>query len=164
VETSQQENPMFGRRSFRRRFLLIPALLIGGAALVGWGFGGHGHCGGKNPERMERHMKAFLEDRLEDLDATDAQQKQIQAIAAGLFGEAKAMHAEREDMREQFLSFWDAESPDPKAVHAAVDARIEKLRAIAHKAADAGLQVHGVLKPEQRGQVSEAIRERTCGK
>lgn len=155
---------MFGRRFFRRRLLIIPAVLIGGAALAGFGFGGRGHCGGKNPERMERHMKAFLEDHLEDLDATDQQQKEIQAIAAGLFTEAKAMHAEREDMREQFLSFWDAESPDPKAVHAAVDARIEKLRAMAHKAADAGLQVHGVLNAQQRGQVSEAIRERTCGK
>ncbi len=155
---------MFGRRFFRRRLFIIPAVLIGGAALAGFGFGGHGRCGGPNPERMERHMKAFLEDHLEDLDANDQQKKEIQGIATGLFGEAKALHGEREDMREQFLSFWDAESPDPKAVHAAVDARIEKLRAIAHKAADAGLKVHGVLNAQQRGQVSEAIRERTCGK
>jgi protein CpxP len=147
----------------RRRFLVLPLLLAAGAALAGFGYGHHGRCG-RDPARMERHVTAFVEDRLDDLEATDAQRKQILETVKGLVAEMKGLHGEREDMREQFLSFWDAESPDPQAVHAAVDARIEKLRAMAHKAADAGLKVHGTLNAQQRSQVSEAIRERTCGK
>ncbi len=147
----------------RRRLLFLPLLLVAGATLAGFGFGHHGRCG-RDPARMERHVTAFVEDRLDDLEATDAQRQQILETVKGLTAEMKAMHAEREDMREQFLSFWDAENPDPKAVHAAVDARIEKLRAMAHKAADAGLKIHGTLDAKQRAEVSEAIRERTCGK
>lgn len=148
---------------FRRRFLIIPAVLFLGAGLAGFGFGPHGRCGGRDPERMQRHMKSFVEARLDDLDATETQRKQVASIAEGLFQDFKSLPSEREDMREQFLSFWDAKSPDPKAVHAAVDARIEKLRALAHKAADAGLQVHGVLNETQRAEVGGAIRERGCG-
>ena len=151
---------------FRRRFLIIPAIVATGAALVGWGFGPHGGCGhwGRDPEKMERHMAAFLDDRLDDLDATDAQRKQIQAIAKGLHAEMKALHGERDDMREQFLSFWESDAPDAQAVHAAVDARVEKLRALAHKAADAGLKAHGALDAKQRASVAEEIRERHGGK
>lgn len=147
---------------FRRRFLMIPVIFGLGAALVGWGYGSHGPCGrwGRDPAKMERHMTAFLDDRLDDLDASDSQRKQIHALAKDLHGELKSLHGERDDMREQFLSFWESESPDPQAVHAAIDARVEKLRALAHKAADAGLKAHGVLDAKQRAEVAEAIRER----
>lgn len=147
----------------RRRFLLIPVILGAGAALAGFGFGHHGRCGGRDPARMARHVNAFVDDRLDDLEATDAQRKEIHATVEGLLGELKGMHAEREDMREQFLSFFEAENPDPKAVHAAVDARIEKLRALAHKVADAGLKIHNTLSPAQRAELTKGVRDHDCG-
>lgn len=164
AERSSGRFPFFGRfraRRMHRRFLIIPLLIAVGAGLVGFGFGPHGRCGG-DPARMERHMKAFVDDRLDDIDANDTQRKTIQAIAQDLFAELKSLHGEREDTREQFLSFFEAEKPDAAAVHAAIDARIERLRAAAHKAADAGLKVHDALTPAQRAEIAEGVREHGC--
>lgn len=146
----------------RRRFLMIPVIFGAGAALAGFGFSHHGRCGGwggRDPAKMARHVNAFVDDRLDDLDATDAQRQSIHAIANGLLTDLQAMRAEREDTREQLLSFWESDNPDPAAVHAAVDARVEKLRVMAHKLADAGLAARSTLDPKQRAKVASVIHE-----
>jgi protein CpxP len=45
-------------------------------------------------------------------------------------------------------------------VHALVDARMDAFRAFAHKVADAALEAHRILTPEQRQQVTTEVRER----
>ncbi len=144
----------------RKTYLLIPAVIAVGALLVGFGRGRR-NCD-RDPAKMARHAMVFLEDKLDDMDATDTQRSQVKGIAEGVIGQVTALRAERSDAREQMLSFWGADKPDAKAVHAAIDQRIETLRKAAHQVADAGLKAHAVLTPTQRKEVSELIRERSC--
>jgi Spy/CpxP family protein refolding chaperone len=54
-----------------------------------------------------------------------------------------------------------SDSPDAQKLHALVDARIDAMRAFAHKITDAALEVHGTLTPQQRKELATEFRERT---
>ncbi len=124
-----------------------------------WAGGWHGkrHM---NPERMKKFVDWKVADVLEELEADEGQSEKINALKDALFEEAKSHFEGKAERRGEALELWEQKSPDRKAAHAMVDARIDELRALAHKATDAALDAHAVLTPEQRGKVAEHIRDR----
>ncbi len=56
------------------------------------------------------------------------------------------------------LAQWQAEQPDASQVHAIVDGRADAMRKFADEVADAVLQVHGILTPDQRAIVTKKIQ------
>jgi Spy/CpxP family protein refolding chaperone len=66
-------------------------------------------------------------------------------------------HAARDEAFTQLAS----DTPDAQKLHSLVDARIDAMRAFAHKMTDAALEVHGTLTPEQRKELATEFRERT---
>lgn len=137
--------------------------VLGGLAatlLLATGF--HGGCGGGHPDsaHLDRMVTSHLEDALEDLDATPAQKAQVMALKDRLLQQGAALRQGGQETRRQLLAQWDSATPDRAAVHALIDARIDAMRAFAHQAADAGVDLHGILTPEQRAKISKKIHRR----
>lgn len=140
-------------------------LLVAGSALLAVvmlsGFAWRGHGGwGRDPERIKQFVTWRLDDKLEDLDATEAQKKSLHALKDRLFEDGKQMMVDQQAARAEAFAQLSSEQPDAAKLHALVDARIEALRAIAHKATDAALEAHKVLTPEQRKALATEYRER----
>lgn len=132
----------------------ITALLAFTAVAGARGWFGHHRM---DPERVA----SFVEDRFEDavklLDATEAQQAKLKPIVDNLLDEGLAVMKTRGQLKDTLLGEWASEKPDAEAVHAAIDARIDEMRALAHKAADAAIDVHGILTPDQRQQITDRV-------
>jgi periplasmic protein CpxP/Spy len=140
------------------KVLLIGSAVLGVVLLSGFR-GGHMGWGEKNPERIKQMITWRLDDRLEDLKATDAQKRTIQGLKDSLIDEGQSLVKEQKNAGQELLGQWDAAQPDSRAVHALVDARVDAWRGFAHKVADAFLEAHRVLSPAQRQQVSTDVRE-----
>jgi len=132
------------------------ALLVaaGFVALTGFRGGCGAHRHGRDPAEVAAFVTDRVDDALDDLDATPEQRTRINAIkdrmlAAGL--EARGGHRE---VHEAVLGEWKSASPDAAKLHALIDARADAFRALAHQAVDAGVEVHGVLTPEQREKLT----------
>ena len=135
---------------------VLGLVVVGGFSSAAMAFGGKGHHG----DRMEKFINWRVEEELEDLDATPAQTQKINAIKDRLLAEGKERHAGNEKARAEAMAQWNQDSPDKARVHALVDERVEDMKAFAHKVADAALEVHAILTPEQRKQMSTKVEER----
>ncbi|MBN1207135.1 MAG: periplasmic heavy metal sensor [Myxococcaceae bacterium] len=122
------------------------------------GFRGGGWS--RDPERIKQMITWKLDDKLEDLDATADQQKAVHAVKDRLFDEGKLLATEHQASRLEVLTQLESDYPDAQKLHSLVDARLDAVRAFAHKVVDAALEVHRVLTPEQRKELSTEYRER----
>lgn len=139
----------------------VPVLGGLAAALVlATGFRGGCGSGHAEPAHLDRMVTSHLEDALEDVDATPAQKTQVMALKDRLLQQGAALRQGGQETRRQLLAQWDSAAPDRTAVHALIDARIDAMRAFAHQAADAGMDLHGILTPEQRAKISRKIHRR----
>jgi Spy/CpxP family protein refolding chaperone len=135
-------------------------LVVGAVALVGLvGFAGgcgrgHGHGFARDPARMAAFVTDRVDDLLDDVDATPDQRTRIHAVKDRLLETAQKTRAGREEAHAAIHEEWKAEQPDAARLHALVDQRIEEMRALAHQAVDGGVEVHGILTPEQREKLS----------
>ena len=139
-------------------------ILIAGSAVLAFvlltGFrGGHMGWGPRDPERVKQMLTWRLDDRLEDLNATEEQKQALHGLKDSLFEDGKRLFEEQKEARARMLEQWESPNPDARAVHALVDARVDAFRAFAHEVADAALRAHRIFTPEQRQQVTANIRE-----
>ncbi len=132
------------------------ALLLLGIGLVtltafrgGWCHGGHG-----DPAQMAAHVNARVDDLLDDVNATPDQRTQIHGIVDRMIAEAQQAHAGQKGTHDELFAQWKSDAPDAAKLHALVDQRVDELRKIAHDAVDAGVQVHGILTPDQRARLT----------
>ncbi len=133
-------------------------ILAGAAAVVA--LAGFGRCGGPRPHDPAQ-MAAFVTDRvddlLDDLNATDAQRQQIHAIKDRLLAQALELHKQGEPLHAEVKAQWESANPDRARLHALVDQQGDAMRAFAHQAVDAGIEVHDVLTPEQRARLEKKM-------
>lgn len=130
---------------------VLAVVLLSGFRGGGWN---------RDPERIKQMVTWKLNDKLEDLDATEAQVKSIHAVKDRLFEDGKVMATEHQAARLEALTQLESANPDAAKLHALVDARIDAVRAFAHKVTDAALEVHRILTPEQRKELATEYRER----
>jgi Spy/CpxP family protein refolding chaperone len=123
-------------------------LILSGFAAPHW----HGHPG--------QRIKAYIDDLLDDVKATDAQRQQITAIEDKILADAKALHQKQQGSHQELLDQWNAAQPDTAKLHALIDAHIESMRTIAYEVSDGLVQAHGVLTPEQRAEVGKRLQKR----
>jgi periplasmic protein CpxP/Spy len=137
------------------------ALGIGSLAagfLLLTGFSGCSHHHRPDPATMDRRIARHLDAAFDDLKATPEQRTRLTAIKDRLVAEARAAHGDHRADAKLLLAEWESGSPDAARLHALVDARIDAIRAMAHRAVDTGVEVHGILTPEQRAQVAKKAR------
>ena len=130
---------------------------LAGAAglLVLAGFGRCGHP--QTPAEVAAYVTERVDDALDELNATDAQKTQVHALKDRLLAKGLELHNEGEPIRAEVLAQWQSATPDRSRLHALVDERIEAMRAFAHEAVDAGIELHDILTPEQRAKVAKRI-------
>jgi len=147
-----------------KKTLLVGVVgVLGFILLTGFGFGGpgpmgHGHR--PNPEKMRKFIDFKVNDVLDDLKATETQRTQVHAIKDRLLAEGKALHENRSADRALLLEQWKSEAPDAARIHTLVDQRADQMKDFAHKVADAALELHRLLTPEQRVQVAAEAEAR----
>ncbi|HYG69040.1 MAG TPA: Spy/CpxP family protein refolding chaperone, partial [Anaeromyxobacteraceae bacterium] len=134
--------------------------------LTGFGPGGcgrgHGFHGGhgRDPAAMAAFVQNRVDDALDELDATPAQRERIQGILKGLVADAQALRGGHEADHAELVALWNADAPDAAKLHALVDERSAAMTAFAHRVADAAVEVHATLTPEQRAEVSRKLERR----
>jgi Spy/CpxP family protein refolding chaperone len=119
------------------------------------------HHGG--PAHLEQMINHRVDKMLDDVKATDTQRQQILAIKDKLLADGKALRASQADVRKQLLAQWNADQPDTAQVHALVDGRADATKKFADEVADALVQVHGILTPEQRATVAQKLQQHHHG-
>jgi periplasmic protein CpxP/Spy len=135
-------------------------LTLGALALVSivtlTGFrGGCGRPDHRDPAQVAAFVTERLDDMLDDLDATPAQRTQLQAIKDRMLQRVQALRATRQATHQTLLAEWNAEKVDRAKVHALIDERAAEMKALAHEAADAIIEAHDALTPEQRAKVAK---------
>lgn len=134
-------------------------LSLGALALVAFvgltGFRGCGHPDPRDPAQVAAFVNDKLDDLLDDLDATPAQRTQLGAVKDRMLEKFQAQRADRQALHQAMLAEWNAPQVDRAKVHALIEARAEAMKALAHEAADAAIEVHDALTPEQRAKLAK---------
>jgi len=143
-------------RSQISKIAVLAISIVGvSSVLAGCRHRGHRH----DPAKMQKFATWFVDDALDDLDATDAQRQAIHASKDRLLAEGLALKTDGKKSHMEVYREWQKDEPDVQRVHALIDERVEAFRIVAHKAADEVLAAHALLTAEQRAEVSERIQE-----
>lgn len=145
-----------------RKPVVVVAAVSAVVLLSAFGPGRFG-CGGTPEERFDRaqsYAADRINDKLDDLEATDAQRARISQIEQALFAEAKPLVLSNRQVKLEIVNELRGETPDAAKLHALVDARAAEYQALAHRMVDAAVEVHGLLTPEQRAELNAELAER----
>lgn len=142
--------------------LAVIAALSAFVLLSAFGPGRFG-CGGTPEERFDRaqsYAHDRLSDKLDDLEATDAQRARITELERALFSDARPLVLSNRQTKLELVSELRGDTVDAAKLHQLVDARAAAYTALAHKMVDAAVEVHGLLTPQQRAQLNAELSER----
>lgn len=132
--------------------------LVAVVALAGWK-GGCGRPDHRDPAQMAAFVTERLDAALDDVGATPAQRTQLQAIKDRVLASVQKLHGTRQATHATLLAEWSAEKVDRAKVHALIDERAEEMKAVAHEVADAAIEAHDVLTPDQRAQLAKKLEK-----
>jgi Spy/CpxP family protein refolding chaperone len=145
------------------KIALLAAVTAGGAGAFGLGAyrshahgGFHGH---KNHALAHAFVDFVVDQKLQEIGATDAQKHKVTEIKDRLMTSGKALHGSHAALHERLLALMAEESPDPAQVKALVRERTEAISRFGDEAAEALLELHGTLTPEQRRKLLAGARE-----
>ncbi len=155
----------------RRRIALfgLPLLALGAVATVaiaapqvgefggdgpGWR-GHHGHHDVQSAGELRDHMEIGADFLLARVDATDAQEAQVEAILDEVAGPAFELKLEGQDLREEVRASLDGGAVDAAALESARTRGLDLADRASALALDTFVDVANVLTPEQRAELSE---------
>ncbi|MBX7099537.1 MAG: Spy/CpxP family protein refolding chaperone [Myxococcaceae bacterium] len=117
-------------------------------------------CGrGAPAERMEKMVAWKVDDALDDLDATPQQRTQVEALSKKFVADVKPVLAQGEGTRDALVAEWKKSEPDATKVHAVIDGQLDAVKALVHSVADSALEVHRLLTPAQRDDVTKRLEK-----
>ena len=143
--------------------LAVIALAVGGASVLGAGVlhaRAHGGFSGHRDRAMARKFMDFVvNEKLDEIGATDAQKQKVREIKDRLVEDAQVLRPDRKALHQELLGLLEQDNPDPARLKALVHERTEAITRFADEAADAAIELHGLLTPEQRKKLLTAARE-----
>jgi Spy/CpxP family protein refolding chaperone len=139
---------------------MTKATTVVGVHAAGYGHGPHGHHDGA---LMARLVDAHVGEVLDELNATPDQRERVNRIKDRILAEGKALHSGSQGLHQELMGLLQQDQPDAARLHELVDSRAAAFRAFGHKLADGVLELHGVLTPEQRQQLSAHAKGRAGG-
>jgi periplasmic protein CpxP/Spy len=160
TEAKPNTQPLWGLagdNAMKKKIAIAASAVLAVVLLSGFRGGSWGWS--RDPERIKQMITWRLNDKLDDLNATDAQKQAVNSVKDRLFEQGKLLAQEHEAVRQEVLTQLESDSPDAQKLHGIVDSRIDAVRAFAHQVVDAALEVHKVLTPEQRKELSTEYRE-----
>ncbi len=147
------KNTLRNKRSLAILAVLAVSAVTATAALARPFFmGGHGD---HSPEKMQKRVLWMVEDTLDDLDATDAQQAEVEGIVKRAMADLAPLHQGKEKAHEVLKAEWQKDQPDERVIAALLDEQAATHRQVADRIADAALEIHAVLDAGQRTQLLE---------
>jgi Spy/CpxP family protein refolding chaperone len=130
--------------------------VVAGAHAAGPGGPHHGHHRGA---LMAKLVDWHVGEVLDELKATPEQREKVTRIKDQILAEAKTLHAGGRGLHQEIHALLQQDEPDAARIHELVDSRMAELRTFGHKLADAALEVHKVMTPEQRQQLAAHARD-----
>jgi periplasmic protein CpxP/Spy len=130
--------------------LALVAILAGAAGLTAFR---HSH---RDPTSF---ISARVDKMLDAVNASDQQRQQIGAIRDKVLADMKTLHQSNKGVHDQFLAFWQQDNPDASQVHQLIADRAAAHKAFADEVADALVQVHGILTPQQRATLAQKMQQ-----
>jgi Spy/CpxP family protein refolding chaperone len=137
-------------------------LLIGTAAVAS-PFGPRGEV---DVVKVKRKLDRHVSDALEDLDATHEQKAATQEIVDRLFQDGVELHGDKRQTHAELKAMFAADEPDQARLYEIVDEKTALMNTMGKKLADAAIELHAILTPEQRAAVLaeiERARDRRHG-
>jgi Spy/CpxP family protein refolding chaperone len=138
--------------------VVIVAVVLVAGSILAVGCARHRFCN-MSPERITGIVFHGLGDALDDLDATEAQRREINAIAKEVLREGLALREKHRAHRGRFLAELKKGEPNRQLFHDKIDEKVTELEEFAHFAVDKLLDAYLVLDPEQREVVLERIED-----
>jgi Spy/CpxP family protein refolding chaperone len=126
-------------------------LLAGATAFAAWGHGGR-------PAVMKRMVIAMIDDALDAAQVTADQRPRIYAARDRVFAAVEEMRKNRRARMEEVLAVFEADAIDPARLEALRALREEEHRKVADAIAQALVETHEVLSPEQRKALTSYVR------
>jgi len=149
--------------TIKTKWAVVAAGVAGAAVLslaVAHRVSAHGGFHGcRDRASLHAFMGRALERHLEQIGADDAQRQKIQAVAERLAQEGRALHGEHQALRAELVALLEQDHPDAAKLKAFLRQRAEAYARFADHAADAALELHGILTPEQRQKLLAHIRD-----
>jgi periplasmic protein CpxP/Spy len=142
---------------FKYRWLAFGLIPLAAIATIGTAFA-RGGGWRRDPEKIKKFIEYRVNDVLEDAQVDEKKRKEILGIVNGVANDASPVFMGHREVREEFMQEWESTTPDKARLHQLIDERAKQMTELAHKALDAGLQVHGKLTPAQRAEILEEIR------
>jgi len=148
--------------------MTIVALAVSGAGALGlggvWAVAAHSgfRCGSHGPHgsaMMHKFVDFTVNEKLDEIKATDEQRQKVQEIKDRLMKDGHALHESHGALHESLVKLLEQDQVDPAQVKALVHQRTDALVRFADEAADAAVELHDVLTPEQRKQLLADLRE-----
>jgi len=142
-----------------KRTVIVGIAAIACAALAGVAIAAN-RMAHRDPNQVYQLITGKVDRLMNEINATDAQRAQINQLKDKLFKEGMDLRQNRQSLRAQLFANWDAAQVNASDVHAQVDKQVDAWRAFAHDAADASIQLHDLLTPDQRAQLKQILSKR----
>ena len=148
------------------KVLLLAATAAGSGALGAGALHAYGrHCshGGGHGAMMHKFIDLAVNEKLDEIGASDAQKQKVGEIKDRLMARGEALRGERMAAHKEIIDQLSKDQPDAERVHALVKERTESFARFADDVASGVLEVHAVLTPEQRQKLMAHVREHLEG-
>lgn len=120
----------------------------------------HGGAGGhRDHALMSRFVDFAVDEKLKELNATDAQKQKVREVKERLMRDGQALHGDHAAFCAELLEMLSRDDLDPATLRAAVKGRTDAWVRFADEATDAVLELHGAFTPEQRTRLLSDLRE-----
>jgi periplasmic protein CpxP/Spy len=148
--------------------MAVLALATGGIGIFGlgaWKVHAQGGLGGhRNLLMMRKFIDFAVNERLDEIGASEAQKQKIREVKDRLLKDGRALHESHAALREKVLALLAQDNPDPAQLKALIREGTDALSHFGDEAADALVEIHGTLTPEQRQKVLAGAREHPGGR
>jgi Spy/CpxP family protein refolding chaperone len=148
--------------------LALLALTTSGVGIFGlgaWKVHAQGGLGGhRDPVMIHKFVDFAVNEKLDEIGATEAQKQKVREVKERLMKDGRALHESRTDLREKVLALLAQDNPDPAQLKALIRERTAALSRFGDEAADALVEIHATLTPEQRQKLLAGAREHAGGR
>ncbi len=154
------------KRTILATIVLVPAALLGlglaafagSGAVSGHGPFGHGHRG-HSPEAHRAHVEMASHWALDEVDATDEQVAEIDAIIDGVFADMESMRADHEEQHEQVEALLTAETIDREALEGMRQEALAHFDEASAIFVEAAADAAEVLSQQQRQDLADLMEQ-----
>jgi Spy/CpxP family protein refolding chaperone len=143
--------------------MAVLALATSGAGIFSigaWRAHAHGGFGGHRDHAMMRKFVDFaVNEKLDEIGATEAQKQKIREVKDRLMKDGRALRESHAALREGVLTLLAQENPDAAQLKALIRERTDAVSHFGDEVADALVDLHATLTPEQRQKLLAGARE-----